>query len=229
MKLKIPLVVVNFKTYREATGKGAIDLARICEKIAGEMQINMAVAVQNPDIYRVSRAVSIPVFSQHVDHVTYGAYTGHILPEAVKENGAYGVLVNHSEHKLGIEKVKNIIQRAKEAGLVAVACAPSPLIVSKIARLSPDAIAIEPPELIGGNVSVTSARPDIISASLKAAGKIPLLCGAGIKTKEDVRTALMLGAKGVLLASGVVKAESPARFLTELSKGFYIAHTPYSI
>jgi triosephosphate isomerase len=45
---------------------------------------------------------------------------------------------------------------------------------------------------------------------------VPVLCGAGVKTGKDVRRALELGAKGVLLASGVVKAKDPRKALQDL-------------
>ena len=45
---------------------------------------------------------------------------------------------------------------------------------------------------------------------------IKVLCGAGIKTGRDVKRAIELGAAGVLLASGVVKASDPASVLEDL-------------
>ena len=48
---------------------------------------------------------------------------------------------------------------------------------------------------------------------------IPVLCGAGVKTRADVEKAMELGAAGILLASGVVKAEDPGAVLTELVRG----------
>jgi triosephosphate isomerase len=71
-------------------------------------------------------------------------------------------------------------------------------------------IAVEPPSLIGGDVSVTEADPSAVSDSVDAVraidGGIRVLCGAGVKTGEDVAAAIDLGASGVLLASGVTKA-----------------------
>jgi triosephosphate isomerase len=50
--------------------------------------------------------------------------------------------------------------------------------------------------------------------------KIPVLCGAGVKNGEDVRKAKELGAKGILVASGVVKAENPEEAIRDLLEGF---------
>ena len=38
----------------------------------------------------------------------------------------------------------------------------------KGARLNPDMIAVEPPELIGGDISVTTADPSIVSGTAAA-------------------------------------------------------------
>ncbi|MHA1754113.1 MAG: triose-phosphate isomerase, partial [Candidatus Odinarchaeia archaeon] len=44
------------------------------------------------------------------------------------------------------------------------------------------------------------------------------LCGAGVSKAIDVEAALNLGTKGVLLASGVVKARNPEGVLKSLVK-----------
>ena len=81
-------------------------------------------------------------------------------------------------------------------------------------------IAVEPPGLIGGDVSVTTADPAIVSGTVDAViavdPEIAVYCGAGVKTGDDVRTAMDLGAHGVLLASGVVKAKDPEAVLRDL-------------
>ena len=106
MGLKTPLIIVNFKTYESATGRNAEQLAKICEKVAKQTKINIAVAVQDADIYRVSHTVKIPVLSEHMDPISYGAHTGHILPEDIKENGAKGSLLNHSEDRFEIDDLE---------------------------------------------------------------------------------------------------------------------------
>ena len=220
--IKTPVVVVNFKTYAKGTGKNAVKLAVICDEVARATGKNIIVAVQEADMYRVAQAVDIPVFSQDIEPITPGAHTGHTLPEAIKESGAVGTLLNHSEYRFPIEQLKSAIQRAKEIGLATIVCATTPDEAVVIAKLGPDIIAIEPPELIGGETSVSTAQPEIIADTIKQVheiNKIPVLCGAGVKDKKDVEIALKLGAVGVLVASHVVKAEDPKNILTELAKG----------
>ena len=216
--MKFPIIIVNFKTYEQATGEKAVELAKICEKVSKEKNVEIAVAVQETDIYPVSHSVSIPVLSEHVDGVEFGSHTGMILPEAVKDAGAVGTLLNHSEHRLRIDLIASSIKRAKETGLITIVCANTPEVGEAIAELEPDVVAIEPPELIGGEISVSQAKPEIITESVNKIDK-PVLVGAGIKTGEDVKKAIELGAKGVLLASGVTKAENPEEVLNELANG----------
>ncbi|MFB6077278.1 MAG: triose-phosphate isomerase, partial [Candidatus Nanohaloarchaea archaeon] len=83
----------------------------------------------------------------------------------------------------------------------------------------PDFVAFEPPELIGGDVSVASAKPELIEAAVENAATT-VLTGAGVKDSDDVETALDLGTDGVLVASGVVKADDPAAAMTDLVSGF---------
>lgn len=84
-------------------------------------------------------------------------------------------------------------------------------------------IAVEPPELIGGDISVTTADPAVVSDTVDAVHSvdagISVLCGAGVKNGRDVAAAIRLGADGVLLASGVVKAGDPAQVLRDLASG----------
>ena len=220
--IKTPTLVVNFKTYAKATGEKAVELAIICDQIAQETGKNIVIAVQEADMFRVAEKVSIPVFSQDIEPIEPGAHTGHTLPEAVKESGAVGTLLNHSEYKFPIDVIASSIKRAKEIGLATIVCAPTPEEASEIAKLEPDMIAIEPPELIGGDVSVSTAQPEIISGTIEkvhAIREVPVLCGAGIKNKNDVEIAIKLGSVGILVASGVVKAEDPAEVLRDLAEG----------
>ena len=213
------MIIVNFKTYESAVGENAVALAKIHEVVAKETGAEIAVAVNALDLEKVATAVKIPVFAQHVDAAGFGSFTGSIPPALVKKMGAVGTLLNHSEKRLD-EKLAECVTAAKAAGLKVVVCAEDDTEAEKIAaELQPDFVAVEPPELIGGEVSVTNANPEIVENSVKKVGATPLLVGAGVKNSEDVKIALKLGAKGVLLASGVTKAENPTDVLRDLASG----------
>ena len=48
---------------------------------------------------------------------------------------------------------------------------------------------------------------------------VAVYCGAGVSTGDDLTAAAALGAEGVLLASGVAKADEPRAALEELVSG----------
>lgn len=214
-----PFMIVNLKAYAEGTGKKALEIAKLCERVSKGMKVDIAVACQATDIRLLAENVKIPIFAQHVDPVKQGAYTGHITIEAVQDAGAKGVLINHSEKPVTIEQASQIIERCKEMDMTSVFCTPSPVTIERIRKYNPDYIAIEPPELIGGNVSVSTAKPQVITDSIKRAKDIKVICGAGIKTKDDVIKAIELGAYGILVASGVVKAEDKEKEIISLCEG----------
>ncbi len=217
--MKYPVLILNLKVYEEATGENAVRKAKAAELVSQESGINIIVAVSAPDIYRVSKAVKIPVFAQHVDGNPPGAFTGSVTPEAIRSAGGAGSLINHSEKTLLLSQIKSAVQRCKNAGLTAVVCAEDDKEAITMASCGPDMVAIEPRELVSGNVSVTDAKPDIIANAARKV-RIPLLCGAGVKTARDVKKAMELGCKGVLVASGFAKAEDPLEYLRDLVTGF---------
>lgn len=221
--LKTPTIVLNVKTYSEATGQKAVDIAKIMDKISDETGVSMAICVQATDIYRCMEAVSIPVWAEHIDPVKPGSNTGWTLPEAVKEAGAVGTLINHSEHRLKLADIDSCLTRAKELEFDQIICTNNVAVSKAAAALKPDFVAVEPPELIGGDISVTTADPDIVSKSVKAVqaidSSVKVLCGAGVKNGRDVKKAIELGSEGVLLASGVVKAKDKESVIRDLASG----------
>jgi triosephosphate isomerase len=195
-KLRIPIILVNFKTYQEATGKKALKLAETAEKASLETEVWIGLAPQLADIAPVARLVTLPVFAQHIDSITPGSFTGHILPESVKEAGATGTLINHSERRLRLADIDAAIRRAREVGLVSVVCANNPEVSAAVAALRPDMLAVEPPELIGTGIPVSKAKPEVVSGTVELVKEVNsdvvVLCGAGITHGEDVAAALRL-------------------------------------
>lgn len=221
-KIQVPIVIVNFKTYAEATGKRALELAKKAERINDETAVSMGVAPQFTDLAVVAESVDIPVFAQHIDPIKPGGHTGHVLAESVKEAGAKGTLINHSERQLKLSDVDEIVRIAREKGLLTVVCANNPSVSVAAAALKPDFIAIEPPELIGTGISVSKAKPEVVKGTVQLVRNINagvvILCGAGISSGEDVRAALRLGTQGVLVASGIVKAKDPYAVMFEFAE-----------
>jgi triosephosphate isomerase len=222
LKLQTPFILVNFKTYLEATGKRAVELAKKAEKVSRETMVQIGVAPQFTDIAPIAEAVEIPVFAQHIDPIEPGSFTGHVSAEAVKEAGAVGTLINHSERQLRLSEIDAAIRIARRKELVSVVCANNQGISAAVAALNPDVVAIEPPELIGTRIPVSKAKPEIVKATVelvrKVNQKVIILCGAGISHGDDVAAALKLGTQGVLVASAVVKAKDQYRILVEFAE-----------
>jgi triosephosphate isomerase len=222
VRFREPAIVVNFKTYLEATGKRAVELAKKAERVSHETSVYVAVAPQLADLSTVAEAVEIPVFAQHVDPIKPGGYTGHILAESVKEAGATGTLINHSERQLKLSVIDELVKIARENKMVSVVCANNPTISAAVACLKPDVIAVEPPELIGTGIPVSKAKPEVVAGTVNLVRevnkKVKILCGAGISRGEDVTAALKLGTEGVLVASGIVKAKHPYTIMREFAE-----------
>ena len=223
MRDGLPIIIVNLKTYEQGYGADGFELCKIMEEISLEHNVNLAAAVSAIDLIDYSDNLKIPIFAQHVDGVTYGSNTGSILPEAVKYSGAVGTLVNHAECQMSWEEIKRTIHRCRELDLSTVLCTADLESSEKGSHLNPDMIAVEPPELIGGDISVSTAKPEIISDTVEIVKEInsdiSVLCGAGVKNQEDVSKAITLGSEGILLASGVVKSSEPRKVLLDLIKG----------
>jgi triosephosphate isomerase len=169
----------------------------------------------------VAKAVKIPVFAQHVDPIKPGGYTGHVLAESVKQAGAVGTLINHSERQLRLADIDEIVKITRDKGMLSLVCANNPTVSVAVASLMPDIIAIEPPELIGTGIPVSKAQPEVVSGTVRLVRevnkKVTILCGAGISHGEDVSAALKLGTQGVLVASGIVKAKDPYKIMREFA------------
>lgn len=220
VKIKTPIVILNFKTYLEATADKALNLAKALESASDESGIQMMAAPQACDIYRIKEETSIPVLSQHIDAITPGGHTGFTLFDSVLANGIDGSLLNHSENRLTLADIQFLNKKLLDSNLISCICTNNVETSEAAAALNPDIVAIEPPQLIGTGISVSQAEPEVVEGTVnkvKAINKdVKVLCGAGISTGEDMRAAVDLGAEGVLLASGIVKAENPKKALLDL-------------
>ncbi|MDE1862404.1 MAG: triose-phosphate isomerase [Thaumarchaeota archaeon] len=217
------MFIINFKNYEEIAGTNSIRLAKAASKIAKKHKTRIVVC---PPLHLISEVAKLPVvvFSQHVDNAKIGSSTGFAVPELLKTSNVGGSLVNHSEHRISYQEIEEIIFRLRNLKMVSVLCVRDVDEATAYAKLGPDFIAIEPPELIGSGKAVSQEKPEIITDSVKAvkeAGNATrLLCGAGIISGEDVRKALDLGADGILVASGIVKSKDWEKAIEEFSLAF---------
>ncbi len=225
--MKVPVLVINFKTYRTSYGQLGLSIARAAEKVAIETGLSIVIAPPLIETSLIAKSVSIDIYAQSAEPLYYGAYTGHTPIEALRDVGVKGVIVNHSENQADLKSIIRISEIARTMGLGVIACADSTGFAETIARYAkPDAVALEPPELIGTGIAVSKARPEIIIEGVKAvksvsesfSRNIAVLAGAGISSREDVSRAIELGAEGVLVASAIMLSKYPEGVIMDFAR-----------
>jgi triosephosphate isomerase len=218
------MIFVNFKTYQEGTGESALSLVKLLEEAAQSTQVKIIPVVQSTDVKEIVSQTRLEIWVQKVDAFDFGAHTGAVLPEAVLEDGAVGTFINHSEAKIeDFDQLRKVVLRASEVGLKTLIFATDIPELEKVSTLTPTFVAYEPAELVGSrDTSVSQARPEVISQAyncLRPKG-IPLIVGAGIKSAEDVKKSIELGASGVAVSSSIVLSPNPKEELIKLISGF---------
>ena len=210
-----PEIFINFKHYENAVG---YSVEKLLDDFGSVGNQNTLYYCLSPfDLRLQQKFPDLKIFGQHVDSNGYGAYTGSVSIDSMKDMGIKGSLLNHSEKRLSQEIIEKTVKKAKDLNFKIILCVESINEVKKYSVLEPEYIAYEPPELIGGNISVSSSKPDIIEKSAKICdGKTRLLVGAGIKSREDIKISTNLGSAGVLIASGVIRNAKPINMLLSL-------------
>ncbi len=211
---KRALIIINFKDYKESIGNNAIKLAKELDNK------NVWLIINAIDLKEVIKNVKhSKILIEHADPInlnTSHSHTGAVTFEEVKKAKAYGILLNHSEKRISFYKIKEGIKLARKYKLKIIICSSNLNEALKINKLKPDYLAIEPPELISGKISISESKPKLIE---HAAKKIKnLIVGAGIHNRKDIETAMILGAKGILISSAIVKAKNPKEKLEKLIK-----------
>jgi len=217
--LPVPIFVVNFKSY--VWGREALKIARKMEAIAQENSVYLFAIPQIVDTSLIAKETKVPVFSPHLDSLTPGRGTGRILPEAVKEAGAVGVLLNHSEYNLPLDVVSKTMRRAREVGLISMVASNSPQEAEAIAMLGPEVIISEPSSRIGTLRSVGRDKKFVLQSIKKVKNvnpKIIVICGAGVSSRKDVEALVELGVEGTGASRAIFEAKNPASKLSEMVK-----------
>jgi triosephosphate isomerase len=215
------MIVINYKTYAEATDELALSLTRTFETVSSNFSVPVIISPQAIDAENLIKNTKLAVWAQHVDVYEEGQSTGWFPAETAKEVGFQGVLLNHSEHKLEKHLLESTMKRCKAVGLSTLIFAASQEEAVEVSKLKPDFIGYEPPELIGSKTtSVAESKPETIRQVVQKVPDCQILVGAGIKSVDDVKVSLMLGAKGIAVSSAIVLAENPEEKLRELLEGF---------
>lgn len=201
-------------------GKDALDLAQHADAMSKKYDVQIIFTPQHVDISLIAGEMKrVLVFAQHMDALPVGRGIGSVLPEAVKSAGAVGVLLNHVEKRLSMDVLRRTMERADEVGLATMVCADDLEDAVDIARMKPNIIIAESPDLIGigkreTNDQVAIAR--INQAVWDVDPHIRVLHGAGISSGRDVYNVIAAGAQGAGSTSGIIKAKDPFAMLEEM-------------
>jgi len=215
------MFVINCKNYEEISGDRIIKFVKIAEKVSKKYKVRIAIAPPQHLIGLVANS-SIPILAQHIDDSKVGSTTGFVIPELLKKSKVSGSLINHSEHRISSKEIAKLVSKLKKLKMISVLCVKNVAEARKYAKLNPNYIAIEPPELIGSGKAVSKEKPGLIikaaEAVKSAKNNTKLLCGAGIVSGEDVTKAVELGSKGILVASGIIKTKNWNKIISEFAK-----------
>ncbi len=215
------MFVINCKNYEEISGDKIIKFVKTAEKVSKKYKVKIAISPPQHLIGLVANS-SITILAQHIDDSKVGSTTGFVIPELLKKSKVKGSLINHSEHRISSKEIAKLVSKLKKLKMISVLCVKNVSEARKYAKLNPNYIAIEPPELIGSGKAVSKQKPGLIikaaEAVKSAKNNTKLLCGAGIVSGEDVAKAAELGSKGILVASGIIKAKNGNKIISEFAK-----------
>ena len=215
------MFIINCKNYDEIAGDKIIKITRVSERISKKYKIPIAIAPPHHLIPLITK-FKVTILAQHLDDKKVGSTTGFMVPEIAKKSKIDGAIINHSEHRITEKEIKNLVKRLNKLKLKTVLCVKNVNEAKKFAKLNPTYIAIEPPELIGTGRAISTERPQLITNAVDAVrsakNSTKLLCGAGIVSGDDVARAKKLGSKGILVASGIIKAKNWEKIIGEFSR-----------
>lgn len=210
--IRPPVFEIGLKGY--CWGAEAVRLAVAADRLAGELGVSIVFDPQAVDIPAVAAATShVLVFAQHMDPVAPGRGVGAVLGEALREAGAVGTLLNHSERPMTLSAITQAIERARALGLRTLVFADSPAEAAAVARLGPDIVLAEPPGLIATGVSAGTAMAAFVADAVAAVRSVDpavlVMSGAGVDGPEDVDRMIRLGLDGTGSSSGILRAADP--------------------
>ncbi|MBD3363243.1 triose-phosphate isomerase [Candidatus Dojkabacteria bacterium] len=214
------MIILNFKTYPQCTGQKVLDVLKELDNNRKNTDDFNEIVYIAPAMIDLNRAVldfpELNIMCQHTDAIEDGSKTGWSPVPSIKNLGVEITMLNHSEHRVKPNELKNQIRFIQENGIKVVVCCEDTKEASKLLEAKPYAIAYEPKELIGSGRSVSNEKPEIVKEFIEiCSGKTLPLIGAGVSTGKDIKVGLELGAKGFLIASAFTKAENRTEKINE--------------
>lgn len=195
-------------------------LAKYADQLSKQYAVQIIITPQCVDVPLLAGELErVLIFAQHMDSIRVGRGVGSILPEAVKAAGAVGVLLNHVEKRLGFDELQRTMERADQVGLATMVCADNLEDAIAVARMSPDIIIVESPDLIGTDGRSQDDQQAIAKINRvvwEINPHIRVLHGAGIRSGQDVYAVIAAGAQATGSSSGIFQATDPFEMLEEM-------------
>lgn len=215
-KITNPFFVVNPKSF--LYGESLMELAIHANELAKSNPIDILFTAPQTELANIVRECpDLIVTAQHMDDIQPGDTMGKVLIESLVHIGVQAVVLNHADHPLAISTLSNTILRAKDMGIQTIVCADSIQEAQAVAMLHPDIVLAEPTELIGqAKISSRDYVTSTIESIKKVNPDVLVEQGAGIRSENDVVELLQLGADGVGVTSGIVKAEDPVDMMKKM-------------
>jgi triosephosphate isomerase len=221
------LIAGNWKMY-----KGPAETAEFClglrEQELGGVDVvvcppfvSLAVAVQ------LLAGTEIAVAAQNVHWEDEGAYTGEVSARMLRELGAYGTIVGHSERRQHFGETDETVARrahaALEAGLFVIACVgetgeqrergeTEEVLRRQLSVLEPDdnlVVAYEPVWAIGTGETATPDLAQEAHAFVKSQlDDVPVLYGGSVKPDNAAELLAQPAVDGALVGGASLELES---------------------
>jgi triosephosphate isomerase len=224
------LIAGNWKMFKGPAAAGEycrrlreLDLGG-CEVVVCPPYVSLTAAVQ------ALAGTDIAVAAQNVHWEPEGAFTGEISAPMLRELGAYGAIVGHSERRQWFgetdEGVARRLRAALEHGLGVIACVGETELereageteavlarqVGAVAEAAPTheqlVVAYEPVWAIGTGRTATAAMAQEAHAYIKSMLDVPVLYGGSVKAENAAELAAQPDVDGALVGGASLEVES---------------------
>jgi triosephosphate isomerase len=222
----LALIAGNWKMY-----KGPAEAAEFCVALRDEVLDDVDVVICPPYVslavtVQLLAGTEIGVAAQNVHWEESGAYTGEISAPMLRELGAYGAIVGHSERRLYFGETDDTVGRrahaALEAGLFVIACVgetedereagrTEDVLRRQLSVLEPDdnlVVAYEPVWAIGTGKTATPELAQDAHSFVKSLLDVPVLYGGSVKPDNAAELLAQPDVDGALVGGASLELDS---------------------
>jgi triosephosphate isomerase (TIM) len=222
----LALIAGNWKMY-----KGPAEAAEFCVALRDEVLDDVDVVICPPYVslavtVQLLAGTEIGVAAQNVHWEENGAYTGEISAPMLRELGAYGAIVGHSERRLYFGETDDTVGRrahaALEAGLFVIACVgetedereagrTEDVLRRQLSVLEPDdnlVVAYEPVWAIGTGKTATPELAQDAHSFVKSLLDVPVLYGGSVKPDNAAELLAQPDVDGALVGGASLELDS---------------------